>query len=66
MVKLGVVMCAVALLQCKYLIADTLFNLALQDVEEIFPQFISDIDASGKDRGLTPDGKIKRVPPSSK
>lgn len=32
-----------------------------QDVEKVFPQFINEIDASGKDKMLTPDGKIKSL-----
>lgn len=32
-----------------------------QDVEKIFPQFISEIDASGKDKLLTADGKVKSL-----
>lgn len=32
-----------------------------QEVEEIFPQFVSEIDASGKDRELTVDGRIKTL-----
>jgi hypothetical protein len=32
-----------------------------QDVGKVFPQFINEIDASGKDKTLTSDGKVKSL-----